>query len=238
MQNISFILTSGTLIGIVILAMKSGLGCGLSGLSKREMIGFAVVYGIVAFMVGLIAAIISPEVTDMVLGAGLGMHLIIAAGLLYFGIQTRKNWLSGKKDISRHTFLWVSAPCPACMTATFLACIVLTDTTGISGIHISAIVSLILAVGIVVASLGISWTSARGRWKNPSSLGSAMIMLGLFYMLCPLVIPAYIEAQQLQGKITIASPPDTGIGLLILCIPICVGFVISRMQRAQSGGVQ
>lgn len=65
-----------------------------------------------------------------------------------------------------------------------------------------------------------------------------MIMLGLFYLLCPLVIPAYIEAQQLQGKIIIASPPDTGIGLLILCIPICVGFVISRMHRASSGGRQ
>ncbi|GAB7015569.1 DUF2162 domain-containing protein [Methanogenium cariaci] len=238
MQNLSIILTSGTLIGIAVLAMKSGLGCGLSGLNKREMIGFAAGYGIVAFLVGLIAALISPEVTDMVLGAGLGMHLIIAVGLVYFGIQTRKNWLSGKKDISRHTFLWVSAPCPACMTATFLACIVLTDSTGISGIIVSFIVSLILAFGIVVSALGISWASARGGWKNPSRLGGAMIMLGLFYLLCPLVIPAYIEAQQLQGKIIIASPPDTGIGLLILCIPICVGFVISRMQRASSGGRQ
>lgn len=52
------------------------------------------------------------------------------------------------------------------MTATFLACIVLTDSTGISGIIVSFIVSLILAFGIVVSALGISWASARGGgWK-------------------------------------------------------------------------
>lgn len=238
MQDLTIILTSGTLIGIAILAMKSGLGCGLSGLNRKEIIGFAAVYGIIAFLVGLLAAIISPRVTNVILGAGFAMHLIIAVGLLYFGIKTRQSWLSEKKDISRRTFLWVSVPCPTCMTATFLACIVLTDTTGMSGILVSVIVSLILAAGIVVSALGISWASDRGGWKNPSRLGSAMIMLGLFYLLCPLFIPAYIEAQQLQGKIDISSPPGSWIGLLILCIPICVGFMISRMQRVASRGVQ
>lgn len=238
MQDITIILTSGTLIGIAILAIKSGIGCGLSGLSSKEIIGFAAGYGIVAFLVGLVATVVSPDVTDMVLGAGIGMHLIIAIGLLYFGIQTRKRWLSGKKDISRRTFLWVSVPCPACMTATFLACIVLIDTTGISGITISALVSLILAAGIVISAIGISLASTRGGWNNPSSLGSAMIMLGLFYLLCPLFIPAYIEAQQIKGQITMAFPTNTGTGLLILFIPICAGFVISKIQRARSGGMQ
>jgi len=238
MQQLSLLLTGGTLIGIGILAIKSGLGCGLSGLNPREIIGFAAVYGIVAFIVGLIAAAISPDVTEMVIGAGLFMHLIIAAGLVYFGIQTRKTWLSGKKDISRRTYLWFSLPCPACMTATFLACIVLTDASGISGIAISGIVALILFCGIAASALGISWAGRRGGWKNPSTLGSAMIMLGLFYLLCPLFIPAYIEAQQIESEIVMVSPADTGIGLLALCIPVCAGFVIDRLTRARAGGMR
>ncbi|MFA5396778.1 MAG: DUF2162 domain-containing protein [Methanogenium sp.] len=237
MQDITLILASSTLIGITILAIKSGFGCGLSGLNYKEVIGFAAIYGIVAFLVGLLAAIISPEVTDMILGAGIAMHLIIALGLLYFGIQTRKSWLAGKKDISRRTFLWISVPCPACMVATFLACIVLTETTGISGIVISALVASILIAGIILSAFGISWAANRGGWKNPSSLGSAMIMLGLFYLLCPLFIPAYIEAQQIKGQITMSFPTNTGTGLLILFIPVCAGFLISRMRRARSGGM-
>ncbi|MDK2973780.1 MAG: hypothetical protein PWP08_151 [Methanofollis sp.] len=238
MQQLALFLTGGTLIGIGILAMKSGLGCGLSGLNHREMIGFAAIYGIVAFIVGLIAAAISPEVTDMVIGAGLFMHLIIAAGLVYFGIQTRKAWLSGKEDISRRTYLWFSVPCPACMTATFLACIVLTDASGISGIAVSGIVALLLFAGITISALGISWAGTRSGWKNPSTLGSAMIMLGLFYMLCPLFIPAYIEAQQIEGEITMASPANTWVGLLALCIPVGAGFLINRLTRARTGGMR
>jgi len=235
MQHFTCLLTSGTLIGIAVLAVKSGLGCGLSGLNTKKMIEFAGTYGIVALLIGLIAAQISPEVTDIVIGAGLGMHLIIAAGLVYFGIQTRKKWLSREKDISGRTFLWLSVPCPACMTATFLACIVLTDSTGISGIVISGVVALILFTGIVISSLGISWAGTRSGWKNPSTLGSAMIMFGLFYMLCPLFIPTYMEAQQIEGEIIMSSPVNTGPGLLILCIPVCIGFLINRMKKSWSG---
>ncbi|QYZ80422.1 hypothetical protein E2N92_07925 [Methanofollis formosanus] len=41
------------MIGIDILAVKSGLGCGLSGLNWKEMIRFAAIYGIGAVFAGV-----------------------------------------------------------------------------------------------------------------------------------------------------------------------------------------
>ena len=52
------------------------------------------------------------------------------------GIKTKKEWLSRGNDLSRRTFLWLSVPCPVCLTATFLACLMLSRLTRISNLRI------------------------------------------------------------------------------------------------------
>jgi predicted transporter len=224
-------LTAGILIGMAVLSLKAGLGCGLSGLRKKEILGFAGIYAIAAFILGGIAGVVSQEVSEQIMALGLIMHLIIAAGLIFFGIQTRKNWLSGKNDLSRHTFLWLSLPCPACIIATFLACLVLSDITGITGLEVGAVIGAIFFCGILVASFSVSYLAALTGKKNPSTLGSVMIMLGLFYFLCPLLIPAYIQAQG-TGTLDVAiQTGDMGTGILLICIPVAAGYFTDRIMR-------
>jgi predicted transporter len=79
-------LAAGTLIGMAVLSLKAGLGCGLSTLRKKEILGFAGIYAIAAFILGGIAGVVSQELSGQVMALGLVMHLIIAAGLVYFGI--------------------------------------------------------------------------------------------------------------------------------------------------------
>jgi predicted transporter len=224
-------LAAGTLIGMAVLSLKAGLGCGLSTLKKKEILAFAGIYAIAAFISGGIAGMVSQELSGQVMALGLIMHLIIAAGLVFFGIQTKKNWLAGNTDVSRHTFLWLSLPCPACIVATFLACLVLTDITGITGLEVGAVIGTIFFCGILVTSFSISYLAALTGKKNPSTLGSVMIMLGLFYFLCPLLIPAYVQAQEI-GTLDLAQPTgDMGMGILIICIPVAAGYVTDRIMR-------
>jgi predicted transporter len=231
-------LTVGTLVGIALLSAKTGLGCGLSGLGRKEILGFAGIYAVAAFLLGGVAGVISRDISELVMASGILMHLIIASGLVFFGIQTRKNWISGKKDISRHTFLWLSLPCPACIAATFLACLVLADATGIAGFQIGALVGLIFFGGILLTSFGISYGAGKLGKKNPSTLGSSMIVLGLFYLLCPLIIPAYIDAQAIGPMDFTVPAGDVGVGLLLILLPVAAGYMTATLVRKRSDGGQ
>jgi predicted transporter len=238
MEYLADYLTAGTLAGIVLLSAKTGLGCGLSGLGRREILGFAGVYAVVACLLGGVAGVVSRDISELVMASGILMHLIIAAGLVFFGIETRKNWISGKKDISRHTFLWLSLPCPACIAATFLACLVLADLTGITGFEIGAIVGLIFFLGILLTSFTISYFAGKLGKKTPSALGSAMIVLGLFYLLCPLIIPAYIDAQAIDPLDFALPAGDMGTGLLLILLPVGAGYLTAMLMRQRSNGGQ
>lgn len=234
MTEISLFLTAGTLTGIAILSLKSGAGCGLSGLKFCEVVCFATIYAIAAFIMGIIASMISLDLSNQILVIGLLMHIIIAFGLVYFGIQTKKNWIANQRDISRKTFLWLSFPCPACLTATFLACLVLTDVTEISGAGIGLVIGIIFFAGIIGSSLSISWTASRLNRKNPSSLGNIMLILGLFYLLCPLIIPVYIESQNTPEISIIINLGEMISGIAILCIPIVFGYIIGKSTKQTS----
>jgi len=229
-------LTAGTLAGIAVLSLKTGLGCGLSGLTRKEMLGFAGMYAGTAFLLGGVAGAVSRDVSEIVLASGILLHLIVAAGLVYFGIETRRNWISGRKDISRRTFLWMSLPCPACIAATFLACLVLANATGTDGFRVGALVGLVFFAGILLSSLVVSYGSSMIGKKNPSTLGTAMILLGLFYLLCPLIIPAYLDAQHLNTADFALPSGNMEIGLLLILIPIAVGYISSACMRKRLKG--
>ncbi len=236
MDYLAEYLTAGTLAGMAILSLKTGLGCGLSNLNIKEMLGFAGIYGVAAFLLGGVAGAVSRDISELVLASGVLMHLIIAIGLIFFGIQTRKNWLSGEKDISGRTFLWISLPCPACIAATFLACLVISDVTGTSGFLIGALIGLILFTGIVLTSFAVSCCAEKLGKKNPSTLGSSMIVLGLFYLLCPLIIPAYIDAQKIDTLDFAVPAGDIWMGLLLILLPVAAGYMTATIIRKQSNG--
>ncbi|MDD4455021.1 MAG: DUF2162 domain-containing protein [Candidatus Methanomethylophilaceae archaeon] len=238
MSDIAGFLTAGTITGIVVLSLKSGMGCGLSPLRRRELILFAGVYAAAAGLVGILSGIVPAEVTGGILGIGLLVHVIIALGLIGLGIRTRKDWLARNNDISRRSFLWLSLPCPVCLTATFLACIVLADTTGMDPLRVSLGVAAIFFLGITASALAISWASTKMSRKNPSTLGSVMIFLGLFYLLCPLIIPAYIEAQQMPEFSVAVDCSGALMGLAVLAVPIVLGAFVHRSRQFHLKGGQ
>ena len=63
-------------------------------------------------------------------------------------------------------------------------------------------------------------------------------MLGLFYLLCPLIIPAYIDAQAI-GPLDFAVPAgDMGTGLLLILLPVAAGFMTATLMRKRTNGGQ
>ncbi len=234
MTDTTSLIASSVLIGIAVLALKTGLGCGFASLSRREVTYLATVYLVVSVIMGYLVGIIPLDLTQNILAMGVTMHLIIAAGLIYFGIHTKRQWLSQRRDLSRKTFLWLSIPCPVCLTATFLACTVLAGAIDRSNIVIGAIVGLVFFAGIIIASFSVAFLAERFDSKDPSALGTTMILFGLFYLLSPLVIPAYMQAQTVQTPGIQVDPGEIALSFALMAVLAALGFARDRYKRSNS----
>ena len=232
MEDTTNLIAFGVLIGIAVLALKTGLGCGFASLKGMEVLYLATVYLVLSIIMGVLVGIIPLDLTQNILAAGVTMHLIIAAGLLYFGIRTKRQWLSCGCDLSRKTFLWLSLPCPVCMVALFLACTVLAGAIDRSNIVIGLIVGSVFFVGISLSAFSVKFLAKRFGCRNPSALGTAMILFGLFYLLSPIVIPAYIQAQTAPIHHIPIDMGETLLSVALMAVLGIIGFAGHRYKRS------
>jgi len=221
--DLTWLSISGVLIGILIFALKVSLGCGLASLNRREVLSIAAGYLIISLFMGMAIELLPENSLAAALNAGVAMHLAVALLLVALGIMTTRKWNSHHHDISRKTFWVLSMPCPACLAASFISCSFLAGLVDIDPWKIGALVGLLFFICIA------AFSTALGRIKGtPSSLGNAMIFLGIFYILSILLIPAYLNSQ----KITFLSisPPlaDTGLSYLMILSLMAVGFLGRR----------
>ena len=231
MAEISNLVTVGVLIGVAILALKTGLGCGFASLKRREIVYIAFIYFSASIVLSYLVGVIALDVTQNILATGVIMHLIIATGLMYFGIKTKREWLSYGNDLSRKTFLLLSVPCPVCLTATFLACLMLSQLTDISNLWIGTLVGVIFFIGVCFFSFAVSSIARVFKIKNPSTLGTVMLLFGLFYLLSPLIIPAYIQAQSIPIPKFSVDYHKIFISFLVMTFLIGLGFLMDKHKR-------
>ncbi len=231
MAEISNLVTVGVLIGVAILALKTGLGCGFASLKRREIIYIAFIYFSASIVLSYLVGVIALDVTQNILATGVIMHLIIATGLMYFGIKTKREWFSYGNDLSRKTFLWLSVPCPVCLTATFLACLMLSQLTDISNLWIGTLVGVIFFIGVCFFSFTVSSIAGIFKIKTPSTLGTVMLLFGLFYLLSPLIIPAYLQAQSIPVPEFSVDYRKLFISFLMMTFLIGVGVLMDKHKR-------
>ena len=136
MTEISNLITLGVIIGVAILALKTGLGCGFANLGRREIAYVALILFHYLYRTRLSGRCYPSECNAKYTCNGCYNAPYHRNRLVYFGIKTKREWLSHGNDLSRRTFLWLSVPCPVCLTATFLACLMLSRLTRISNLRI------------------------------------------------------------------------------------------------------
>jgi len=214
----------GILIGILIFGIKSGIGCGFSKVTTKEILMIGGSYFILALLFGSVADHISLESLGGLSSMGMGIHVLVSLLLIVTGIYTQKKWNSGK-DVSRHTFLVLSLPCPVCLGALAVSCILLASALEISGLKIGLLVGSAFFIAIVGSSFLF-----RKLGKTPDALGGIMMMLGIYYMLGLMFIPAYMQTKPMSvsssGGDTIAVLP-----LLICGAVVLASFFLANIRR-------
>ncbi|MBN1322654.1 MAG: DUF2162 domain-containing protein [Methanotrichaceae archaeon] len=215
---------SGVLIGILIFAFKVSLGSGLASLNRNEVYTIAAGYLVISSIMGMAIGVIPEDMLGVALDAGVSMHIAIALLLVTMGVITARNWNHHHHDVSRKTFWILSIPCPACLAASFISCSYLSELLEIAPWKVGVLVGSFFSVGI------IAFSSALGRKRrSPSSMGSAMIFLGLFYILSILLIPAYLDFQKISIVSMSMPAADMLYSYLMIFSLVALGFV-GRMR--------
>jgi predicted transporter len=226
-------------LSIFVLGAKAGIGCGLASLTKKEVLYIGGVYLLLSIGINQLLVFVPLRVEQLILSRDVTTGYIIfftllSIAMLAAGIHTVKEWNSRRRDISRHSFLLLSIPCPICLTAIFISCTTLAAYTDLNSLGIGASVGIIFFITIPVTSL-----LSRKFKKSPVNLGTVMIFIGSFYLLSVLLMPAFIQASDMQ--ITPSNTPMQ-VDKLILFMFFAVffffiGFLRHRMKEVIRDGL-
>ncbi|HNX39753.1 MAG TPA: DUF2162 domain-containing protein [Methanothrix sp.] len=222
-MDLTWFSISGVLIGILIFALKVSMGCGLASLTRREMLSIATGYVIISVFMGAAIELLPESMLSTALNAGMAIHLMVALLLIALGVTTAKKWNHHHHDISRKTFWILSMPCPACLAASFISCSFLAGLMDVDPWKTGALVGVLFFLSIA------AFSTALGRMKtSPSSLGNAMIFLGLFYILSILLIPAYLDSQKISFLAAGAPLGEIVPSYLLIMSLMAMGFLGRR----------
>ncbi|MGB3906823.1 MAG: DUF2162 domain-containing protein [Methanomethylovorans sp.] len=211
-MNSVYAIVIGILLGIMIFALKTGVGCGFSNIRRRDVLIVAASYFVISVILGGLIGLVDQSRLDLITSMGMTLHVVVALLLIGAGIYTQKKWLCGH-DVSKRTFLFISVPCPVCLTALFVSCMILASALGWSGFRIGALVGFVFFFTVVFSS----WIF-RKMQRTPEDLGAVMMFLGIFYLLGSMLVPAYIKSKQ-----TVYSGSGSEIDLIPLLL---MGFVV------------
>ena len=224
-MNPTTIASFGVLVSIAIFGIKTGAGCGLSSIRKRDTLYIAAGYLVISISIGYLITLFSIDFMQRLLSVGLAFHTLLALAMITAGLYTTKKWNSGC-DVSKRTFAILSLPCPVCLAAIFIACSILAANIGLGGIAIGVIIGVTFAVFVIGSSLVF-----RKLNKTPDALGDAMVFVGLFYILGAVLMPAYMSTRQIAITPSPIDLAGTLIPLTLLLLVIAAGFVVDRTQE-------
>lgn len=218
----------GILIGILVFGIKTGIGCGFSNITTKEILAIGGSYFFLALLFGTVTDRISLEALESFSSMGMGIHILVSLLLIVAGVYTQKKWNAGK-DVSRHTFLAISMPCPVCLAALAASCMLLSGSFNLSGIKIGVLIGIAFFIAVVTSSFLFRFGKIK-LGKTPETMGNAMMLIGIYYLLGALLIPAYIQTKKMNLVST--GGGETGIvPLMAFGIVVLAGFFLERIRR-------
>jgi len=235
-------------IGIVfamgIFAVKSGVGIHYlltqkeGGKSRLAFLsGYSLVYLFLflfcAYIIHNIDIISYFETVQRFLKYGMILHVLMAVGLLVWGILLLRS--RGKSAKGKHAWMALIIPCPVCITVIFLSLSFLISYFP-HAVHMAAISAYLAFMGIVSATIII-----MAFWRCNSSstpelnIGTAMVLIAIYFLLSIIILPQFGNVGRIyrlaayQGETQLTSSHE----LLSLCSVITAflvwGFI--RMKK-------
>lgn len=220
-------------LSVFVLAAKAGIGCGLASLKKKEIGYVGGAYLLLSIGINQLLLLVPLRVEQLIFSrdvttAYIILFALLSIAMLAAGIHTVKEWNSKRRDISMRSFLLLSIPCPICLVAIFISCSTLIAYTDLKSVIVGIFVGFVFFITIIMTSL-----LSRKFKKSPVNLGNVMIFIGSFYLLSVILIPAYIQASDMQiAPLSISMPPDNLVlFILFILFLFFIGFLRHRLKE-------
>ena len=213
----------GILAAVLIFGLKIGLALGFSGIEKKKVLLILVGYGVALTIFSYVLTPYTQQVYTFVYQYTSGIFACIAIVILITGFKTIYDWKVTGKDVGSGTCMAVVAPCPCCFGAILASIMLVAPIAGVSSITLGVFssVALVLVMGITYfLSMQIV---KRMKQPYPIVLGNFMIFIGLYFVLCLIILPnmAYIRT---GTSIEIQSIENVSLMIVsVLCLLIAGG---------------
>lgn len=217
----------GILAAVLIFGLKIGLALGFSGIEKKKVLLILVGYGVALTIFSYVLTPYTQQVYTFVYQYTSGIFACIAIVILITGFKTIYDWKVTGKDVGSGTCMAVVAPCPCCFGAILASIMLVAPIAGVSSITLGVFSSVALVLVMGVTYFLSMQIVKRMKQPYPIVLGNFMIFIGLYFVLCLIILPnmAYVTT---GTSIEIQSIENVSLMIVsVLCLLI-VGGIFAR----------
>lgn len=219
----------GILAAILVFGVKIGLALGFSGI-KRKTVGLILLgYAVGLILLSYICQPYTQQVYDLVYGYSGAIFAVIAFIIVITGFKTIYDWKVTQKDVGSATCMAVVAPCPCCFGAILASVILVAPVAGVSTVTLGALSSVSLVVVMGLTYLLSSTIVKRINKPYPLILGNFMIFIGIYFVLCLMILPN-ISLLVGSSAIHIQSSMNLAIMIGVLILMIIAGAIIAKKR--------
>jgi predicted transporter len=224
----------GMLFSLGVFAVKVGLGLGCGNFTIN-VVALTLTSYTALFMLIAVAAERLMRLATPFLQKGPWMHTFLATGLIVWGLVVifKETGRPVQTGTSRGASLLMVIPCPICLSAmtfsTWAAFTIIKQPPLLVGL------SLGVSFSVMALLVTIAFKARTGN-RSQTSLGIAMVVLGLYFVLS-LFLPAKIEAarsmyQSFDNDSLMPVSHDTAGVLVFLIVLLFAGFFAGKSFRS------
>lgn len=241
---ITYFWAAGIAFTIFIFAGKAGLVAGTTSIKVLKILGLALIYGALAFLMGVILKVFNPlnyfEFFQKFMSYGVILHLFLSIGLLAWGVYTIKSYVNRKLDHMSKTGYLLMFPCPVCMSAMLLSCSIFVATTGIDPLKAGALMALLFMVviaGVALLTRRLMRADKERGVPGPVLLGFVMMLAGLYFAVSVIVVPVYSQSKVFFSTASNIVPPSLSLKEAVVILTVSalffgLGFFKNRKEQS------
>ena len=179
----------GILAAVLVFGVKIGLALGFSGIKRKNVGLILICYAVGLIVLSYICQPYSQQVYDIVYGYSGMIFAVIAIIIVITGFKTIYDYKVTERDVGSATCMAVVAPCPCCFGAILASVILVSPIAGVSSVTLGAFAAVALVIVMGLTYLLSFEIVKRVNKPYPLVLGNFMIFIGIYFVLCLMILP-------------------------------------------------